>query len=250
LDAPTSQSGFAPKCELFFQPSRLLPSSPLFLQPQHSPLLNSQSHAAADLPKYVLPRNPLERNPLDLLLYILTHCLRIVPLDFAPTAIRKAERKGLVTRRKVFARPPLMLNGPLAVIGPKDELPDGWEHKLQWIAEKRLEEPRQYDVYFASQFGCNVFGGSVPKVNDLQVGHDVLLAQVFSEYMHRGLRPELWTGEDQMEGCFESITNKVPDAFILGSPCKVIEILGFYSANRIREFVLEFKNGLITVELW
>lgn len=190
----------------------------------------------------------MEREALDLLLYSLTHCLRIVPLSFAPTMIRRAERLGLVEKRAIFARPPLTLTEPLATIGPKDKLLQGWEHKLQWSAEKRLEEPEQYYVFFASRKAANIYGGEVPKFTDLQAGHDILLAQVFSTYMLRGLNPQTWFGEDSLKG-FEKLT-KIPDALILGVPPKAIEILGFYSSDRIRLFRESFRDGLLTVEFW
>jgi hypothetical protein len=173
---------------------------------------------------------------------------RVKPREHFPAGtLRQLLRKGLVEPLLVFARPPLDLQEPLAVIRPRDPEPD--YDVLAYGAEQRLQDPREYTVYRASAKAARLYGGTVPLSHPLQVGHDIQISSVAEAHRRRGVNIDNWISEDRLQS-LKKLLPKIPDALVFGSPIIAVEVIGDYPATRIREFVRAFNGYDWQVELW
>jgi hypothetical protein len=161
--------------------------------------------------------------------------------------LKRLLRTGLVEPVRLYARPPLALENPLAIINPGDQEPD--YDAIEWMAEKRIEEPREYVAYRATQRAANIYGGTVAQLQPLQAGHDIQISSVLEAHRRRGVNVTNWAGEDRL-GSLKKLLPKLPDALVMGAPIIVVEVIGRYPASRVREFVRAFNGLQWTVELW
>jgi hypothetical protein len=171
--------------------------------------------------------------------------------NFEPGILQRLIRTGLVEKVPVFARPQLPMKEPLAIIRPGDQMPDC--EALAYAGEKRLEEPRSYNAFRATQRAANIYGrGRRPDLSTLQVGHDIQLAAVHETYMRERFNDAFWFGEDYLATSNKLKLPKIPDALLClwEQGWAAIEVIGDYPASRIREFLEAFRAFEITVELW
>jgi hypothetical protein len=173
---------------------------------------------------------------------------RIKPVRHFPKGtLKRLRRLGLVEGMKVLARPALDLIAPLAVVKPGDPMPDC--DALAYAGEKRLEPPIEFEVFRATQRAANIFGGIIGQVQPLQAGHDVQVSSVLEAHRKRGLA-DCWFSEDVLRQRAKGF-KKYPDALVFTPPqYTAVEIIGDYSASRIREFVEVFNGYGLIVELW
>jgi hypothetical protein len=173
---------------------------------------------------------------------------RIKPAEHFPRGtLQPLLRNRLVEPVRIFARLPLALKNPLAVINPGDPEPD--YDALEYAAEKRLDDPREYVVYRATQKAANVYGGTLTQVQWLQAGHDIQISSVLECHRLRGVNIANWISEDRLQP-LKKLLPKIPDALVIGSPNIAVEAIGDYPAKRIRDFVRAFNGYDWTVELW
>jgi hypothetical protein len=166
---------------------------------------------------------------------------------FPAGILRRVLRTGLVEPVRIFARPPLDLQEPLAVIRPGEPEPDF--DALAYAATKRIEAPREYTVYRASAKAARLYGGTVPPSHPLQCGHDIQLSSVVEAHRKRGTIIDNWISEDRLQS-LKKLLPKIPDALVFGLPIIAVEVIGDYPATRIREFARAFNGYDWTVELW
>jgi hypothetical protein len=186
--------------------------------------------------------------PLDGIVCELLYAHRVKPREHFPAGtLNRLLRLKLIQGQKVFARPPLALQEPLATIRKGGEMPDF--DALAYKAEKRLEEPREYEVFFATQRAENIFGGKAPKIQLTQMGHDIQISSVLEAHKRMGVNPQNWVSEDRLQG-IKKYLPKIPDALVFWDEVTAIEVLGDYPASRIAVFSEKIHALGFTIELW
>lgn len=163
--------------------------------------------------------------------------------------MQELEVEGMVSVRRVLARPIVELTSPLFAWQMEDDFLPDLDALSRSLHRRAQLSASMTDIVFASTKAVRLFGTRQPTIKLTQMTHDLQVAEVFLHHRKQA-GSESWVGEDNLPKSWRARIR--PDAVVMaeGEYSRAIEYGGDYSAERLYELHSAFHRIQLAYELW